>query len=93
VCIALPGKITRIFGNALLPTATVDYGAMTKECCLAYVPEAIVGDYVIVQNGFAISLLETHEALQILAAFREIGLLDARSEARTPASLGERCTS
>ena len=93
MCVALPGKIARIFGSALLPMATVDYGATTKACSLAYVPEAIVGDYVIVQGGFAISLLETHEALQILAAFREIGLLDTRPAATAPASSGERCTS
>ena len=93
MCIALPGKIARIFGSALLPMATVDYGVMTKECCLAYVPEAAVGDYVIVQSGFAISLLEIHEALSTLAAFHEVGLLGAPAEAAVPASLGERCTS
>jgi hydrogenase expression/formation protein HypC len=93
MCIALPGKIARIFGNPLLPMATVEYGAVTKECCLAYVPEAAVGDYVLVQSGFAMSLLETQEALQILAAFREIGLLGADPGATALSTLGETCTS
>jgi hydrogenase expression/formation protein HypC len=93
MCIALPGKITRIFGSPLLPMAAVEYGAVTKECCLAYVPEAAVGDYVLVQSGFAMTLLETQEALRILSAFREIGVLGANPGATAPATLGETCTS
>jgi hydrogenase expression/formation protein HypC len=93
MCIALPGRVARIFGSAILPMATVDYGAVTRECCLAYVPDAALGDYVIVQGGFAISLLDTQEALHVLAAFQEIGLLGARREATTPTPPGETCTS
>jgi hydrogenase expression/formation protein HypC len=93
MCIAVPGKIARIFGSALLPMGTVDYGDTTRDCCLAYVPEAAVGDYVIVQTGFAIALLEPQEALQTLAAFHDIGVLPAPAETATPPARGETCTS
>lgn len=54
----------------------VDFGGITREVCLAYVPEAEVGDYVIVHVGFAISQLdeaEAHETLQLMA---EVGILE-----------------
>jgi hydrogenase expression/formation protein HypC len=93
MCIGVPGRITRIFGSAILSMAAVDYGAVTRECCLAYVPEAAIGDYVIVQTGFAISLLDPQEALLILEAFDELGMQIAQADIATTSSPGETCTS
>jgi hydrogenase expression/formation protein HypC len=56
--------------------ATVDFGGITKEICLAYVPEARVGDYAIIHAGFAITLLDEAFALETLTLMREIGILD-----------------
>jgi hydrogenase expression/formation protein HypC len=58
---------------------TVSFGGITKEVCLAYVPEAQVGDYVVVHVGFAISRISEEEAntvFQTLRELNELGELD-----------------
>jgi hydrogenase expression/formation protein HypC len=54
----------------------VDFGGIAKEVCLAYVPEAQVGDYVIVHAGFALNRLDEEEANATLDLLRQIGALD-----------------
>ena len=56
--------------------ATVDFGGIRKEVCLAYLPEVEVGDYTVVHVGFAITQLDEDSALETLRLFREIGALD-----------------
>jgi hydrogenase expression/formation protein HypC len=53
----------------------VDFGGITREVCLAYVPEAQIGDYVIVHIGFAISQLDEEEAQETLKLMVESGIL------------------
>ena len=53
----------------------VDFGGLTREVCLAYVPEAQVGDYVIVHVGFAISQIDEAEAQETLRLMMEAGIL------------------
>ncbi|MGA8569783.1 MAG: HypC/HybG/HupF family hydrogenase formation chaperone [Candidatus Binataceae bacterium] len=50
----------------------IDFGGVTRKVCLAYVPEAIVGDYAIVHAGFAISIVDEEEAARTLELAREI---------------------
>jgi hydrogenase expression/formation protein HypC len=57
--------------------ASVDFGGVRKEVCLAYVPEVEVGDYTVVHVGFAITRLDEESARATLALFAEIGALDA----------------
>ena len=79
MCLAVPGKILTIAGEDLMRSARVSFGGIVKEACLAYVPEANVGDYVIVHVGFAISLLDEDEALrtfEILKRMDELAELD-----------------
>jgi hydrogenase expression/formation protein HypC len=64
MCLAIPGKILSIEGTHLARNARVSFGGIVKEVGLAYVPEAQVGDYVIVHVGLAISLLDEEEALR-----------------------------
>ena len=65
MCLAIPGRITSLEGGeGLARTGKVDFGGIQKEANLAYVPEAKVGDYVIVHVGFAISMVEESEAQQ-----------------------------
>lgn len=64
MCLAIPGKILSIEGADLARNARVSFGGIVKEVGLAYVPEAQVGDYVIVHVGMAISLLDEEEALR-----------------------------
>ncbi len=47
-----------------------------KEFSLAYVPEAVIGDYVIVHAGFAISQVDEEEALKVFEYLKEMGELD-----------------
>jgi len=83
MCLALPGKIENIEGeDPLERTAKVCFGGVKKEVYLAYVPEAQVGDYVIVHAGFAISRLDEEEARQTLEDFRQIAELAPEEEFR-----------
>ena len=74
MCLAIPGKIESITGgeDPLSKKGRVNFGGIIKEVSLAYVPEAEVGNYVIVHVGFAISLLNEQEAEQTLKYFDEI---------------------
>lgn len=55
----------------------VDFGGIVKDVCLAYVPDIAVGDYAVVHVGFAISRLDEASALETLAMFRAMGVLEA----------------
>jgi len=71
MCIAVPSPILDITPG-ILPMATVDHGGKVVTCSLMYVPEAQVGDYVIIQNGFAIEVMDPEAAALSLAAFAEL---------------------
>ena len=74
MCLAIPGKITAIADDGgVLRMGTVDFGGVTREVCLAYVPEAAIGTYVIVHVGFAISQLDETEAQETLELLRQMG--------------------
>lgn len=74
MCLAVPAKIISIntTDNELLRTGNVDFSGVQKEISLAYVPEAVVDDYVIVHAGFALSVLDKEEALASLQAFQDL---------------------
>ncbi len=83
MCLAVPGQIISINeppshqpDSALYRTGKVKFGGIAKEISLAYVPEAVVGDYVIVHVGFALSILDEAEAQQTL---QELNQLEALS--------------
>ena len=73
--LAIPGKILSAAGEDLLRTGKVDFGGIVKEVSLAYVPEARIGDYVIVHVGFAISRLDESEANKVFEYLRGMGEL------------------
>jgi len=75
MCLAVPGKILSITGEDVLRSGSVSFGGIQKQVSLAYVPEAKVGDYVIVHVGFAISIVEESEALQTFEYLRQMGEL------------------
>ncbi len=56
--------------------ATIDFDGITKDICLAYLPDIEVGDYAIVHVGFAISKIDEASAKETLAMFDELGLLE-----------------
>jgi len=82
MCLAIPGRITSLNGGeALARTGKVDFGGIQKDVNLAYVPDAKVGDYVIVHVGFALSKVEESEANAVFEYLREMGeLLELKEE-------------
>ena len=73
MCLGVPGKIVEISEDSGLIMGKVDFGGVTRQACLSYVPEAQVGDYAIIHVGFAINLLSEKDALETLDLLREIG--------------------
>lgn len=71
MCLALPGKIFKIHLDGDLPMGEVDFSGVHKLVCLAYTPEAKVGDFVIVHVGFAISILNEQYAQKTLELINE----------------------
>jgi hydrogenase expression/formation protein HypC len=73
MCLAVPGKIMTIEEcDPLLRRGRVNFGGIVKEVNLGYVPEAKVGDYVIVHVGFAISMVDEEEARRVFEYLREM---------------------
>ena len=81
MCLGIPGKIVDIYESGGLRMGKVDFGGVSRETCLAYVPEAEVGDYTVVHVGFAISRLSEEEAQATLDILREMGDLEEELEA------------
>lgn len=76
MCLAVPGKIVDISDDGMVRMATLDFGGIQKQVCLAYLPDAVVGDYAIVHVGFAISRIDEASAMETLRHFRELGILE-----------------
>lgn len=76
MCLGVPGKITDIYETDGLRMGRIDFGGTQREACLAYVPEANIGDYAVIHVGFAISLLSEEEAMATLETLREIADLE-----------------
>lgn len=73
MCLAIPGRIVAIAdGTGFDRRGTVDYDGVRQEVALAYLPEAQIGDYVLVHVGFAITRLDPAEAERILREIREL---------------------
>ncbi len=76
MCLAVPGKIIEIDGSdQLMRAGKVSFSGVVKDVNLAYVPEAMLGDYVLVHVGFAISTVDEREAQRVFAYLEEIGEL------------------
>lgn len=73
MCLAIPGRVRAIVAvDPALPVATVDFWPFVRTVQLLYVPETKVGDYVIVQAGFAIRRVSEAEAEESIRAAREL---------------------
>jgi hydrogenase expression/formation protein HypC len=76
MCLAVPGRVVRLEERDDTPMAEVDFGGARKDVCLQYIPDAAVGDYVMVHVGFAIQRLDEASALESLRLFENLGLLE-----------------
>jgi hydrogenase expression/formation protein HypC len=72
MCLAVPGKILKIYQNDSTKMGVVDFSGVEMDVCLEAVPDALVGNYVIVHAGFAISTLTDEEAQETLDLFDQI---------------------
>lgn len=73
MCLAIPGRIVSVSGHSGFERrASVDFDGALQEVSLAYLPDAKIGDFVLVHVGFAMSLLDSAEALRILRELREL---------------------
>ena len=72
MCLGVPGRITAI-ADGFIRMGTVDFDGSSLEVCLAYVPDAGPGDYVLVHAGFALAQLDEDQAAKTLEALRELG--------------------
>jgi len=81
MCLAIPGKIETIRGDdPLTRMGRVNFGGVVKEACLAYVPDAKIGDYVIVHVGFALSRLDEEEAHKVFEYLKRMEELSELQE-------------
>ncbi|MBX3746251.1 MAG: HypC/HybG/HupF family hydrogenase formation chaperone [Verrucomicrobiae bacterium] len=76
MCLAVPGRVVEIQGDdPLWRSGRIDFGGVLKDISLACVPEVVIGDYVIVHAGVAISRLDPDEAARVLEQWRALEAL------------------
>ena len=75
MCLAVPGKIVSVEDRDGTLMSTVDFGGIKKDVCLQYIPDAEVGEYVVVHVGFALQRLDEASAMATLAEFEHAGVL------------------
>jgi len=82
MCLAIPGKVLSIDTelDETFRTAQVSFGGLKKEVNLYMVPEAKLGDYVLVHVGVAISVVDEVEALQTISYLKQMGEMDELAE-------------
>jgi hydrogenase expression/formation protein HypC len=75
MCLAIPGRVVDVMSDQGLRTGRVDFGGTIKKVFLEHVPEAVVGDYVLVHVGFALSVVDAEEAARTYRLLDELGQL------------------
>jgi hydrogenase expression/formation protein HypC len=75
MCLAIPGKVLETFDRGGMQMARVEFGGVTREACLEYVPETQAGEYVLVHVGFALSRVDEEEAYRTYQALKELDQL------------------
>ena len=76
MCLAIPGKILEIQEQGSLRVARVQFGGIVRQVSLDFVPDAAIGEYVIVHVGFAISRVDAVEAERTYKLLQEMGMLE-----------------
>lgn len=71
MCLAVPGRVVAISSASGSPVAEVDYDGVRRTAQLLYLPEARVGDYILVQAGFAVRRLSDDEAREAIELTRD----------------------
>jgi hydrogenase expression/formation protein HypC len=94
MCLAVPGEILSVEEGepskvGELRSGRVSFGGLVKDVCLACVPEATVGDFVLVHAGFAITVVSAAHAKEVIAYLERIGETAETAAAAETANGGE----
>ena len=73
MCLGIPGELVDVRNDSDLRMGRVRFAGITREVCLAYVPDAVPGDYVVVHVGFAIAKVDREEAARTYRLLEELG--------------------
>ncbi len=76
MCLAVPGRVVSLEERDDTQMAEVDFGGLRKEVCMEYIPDVRIGEYVVVHVGFAIQRLDEQSAIDTLANFEKMGILE-----------------
>ena len=76
MCLAIPGKVLTKENIGGVEVGQVQFGGITRQVALGFVPEAQIGDYVMVHVGFAISRVDAEEAQRTYEILKELGTLE-----------------
>ncbi|MBA4188368.1 MAG: HypC/HybG/HupF family hydrogenase formation chaperone [Planctomycetaceae bacterium] len=84
MCLGIPGQVVERYHEHGVLMGKIDFGGVRKAVCLEHVPEAVLGDYVLVHVGFALSRLDEAEAQRVFALLEELGQLEELMEKPSP---------
>ena len=84
MCLAIPGKLISRSEIAGVSSGQVEFAGIKRDVCLDFVPEAKIGDYVLVHVGFAISRLDEEEAQRTYEILEQMGILRDELDAPGP---------
>jgi len=76
MCLAIPGKIVELGEKSCMRMGRIDYGGITREACLEFIPDPQIGEYVMVHVGFAISKVDAEEAARTYQYLAEMDQLE-----------------
>jgi hydrogenase expression/formation protein HypC len=85
MCLAIPGKVVEVYEDRGLRMARVDFGGTVRKACLEHLPEAGLGDYVLVHVGFALSVVDPEEAARTYRLLEEMDQLGELGAPEAPA--------
>jgi hydrogenase expression/formation protein HypC len=77
MCLAIPGKVVSIENSNGMRVGRIEFGGIVRQASLDFVPEAGVGDYVMVHVGFAISRVDAEEAARTYELLEQIGEIES----------------
>lgn len=79
MCLGIPGRVTELTDGPV-PMVTVDIAGQQRSCCAMYTPELAEGDWVFIQNGFIMEILDEEDARQSLETIEEYNLIQHVAE-------------
>jgi hydrogenase expression/formation protein HypC len=82
MCLAIPGRVLEASNVGLNRIAKVQFGGVTRQIYLDFVPDANPGDYILAHVGFAISVIDQAEAERTYALLEEMGAFDEEEGGR-----------